>query len=162
MEKKIVDRYILARKHLNLTLEYIAKELDCSTGLINAIERNKVDVPNFKYVEFLVNRGIDFDYLLGKSDQMLAGAVKSNNMESENTELRQTLEQERMEKESMAHKIKEMQSTINYLMGELQMLKKTQQMTWATEQNAMASMGKCKTVRLSGNGSRFVRYENVF
>jgi predicted transcriptional regulator len=160
MEKKIVDRYIQARKYLKMTIEAVKKELDCSVSIVTGIELNRIEEPSFKYVRFLVSKGINLDYLLGKSDVMLASNVKSNNMESENTELRQTLEAERQEKEELANLVKNMEGTINYLMGELEKLKKMQRMTWASEPNAMA-VGKCKTVRLSGIGRRVV-VENYF
>ena len=157
MEKRIVDRYILARKHLGFTLEYIANELDCSKGLINAIECDKVEEPNFKYVKFLVSKGINFDYLLGKSDVMLVSNIKDSSVNSnlENTALREALEHERLEKEDLENRLKNMEGTINYLMGELEKLKKIQQKTWAIEPNSTAVMGKSKTVSISGNGHRF-------
>ena len=160
ISKEIAQKYLSAREHLISSGIFInsaelAQKAGVSTTAISNIENCHISKPNAKYTEFLVENGINYYYLLGKSNVMLVSDVKAGGLENKVSELEEILEQERLEKEDLADKVKNMEGTINYLMGELEKLKKIQQKTWANEQGERAAVGKSKTVGISGNGRRF-------
>jgi len=70
MSKSISIRYKTARMSLGLSQTQIAKELDVSSVLISKVELGKTLNPNHEYTKYLVEHGINYFYLIGKSDKI--------------------------------------------------------------------------------------------
>lgn len=119
ISKEIAKRYLIAREYLKnaegsklTTREDIAKQAGVSVTVISNIENCHISKPNSTYTQFLVDNGINYYYLCGKSSDMLANAVSEKS--NENSEVVESLKDE----------IKDLKRTVSILLGELERLKK--------------------------------------
>ena len=70
MGKSIGQLYKTARKHLKLSQKKIANDLNVSDVLISQIETGRTQSPNHEYTKYLVERGVNYFYLAGLSDEI--------------------------------------------------------------------------------------------
>jgi len=70
MGKSIAQLYKTARRYLNLNQKDVAKALGISEVSISKVETGKTQHPNHDYTKFLVEKGINYFYLTGLSDQI--------------------------------------------------------------------------------------------
>jgi len=75
MKKKISILYKTARQYLNFSQEEIAEKLGVSRTAVSQIETNKTQSPNHEYTKYLVEHGINYYYLIGKSDKIKTDSV---------------------------------------------------------------------------------------
>lgn len=73
------DRYKKARKFLGLSQTELAKGADLTHSAIGSVERGNSDLPNHRYTQFLVENGINYFYLIGKSDDISGNGVNLEN-----------------------------------------------------------------------------------
>jgi len=61
------EKFKKAREYLGFSRNAIAKKANVAHSTVGRIELNKVDNPNWNYIQYLVEQGINPYYLLGKS-----------------------------------------------------------------------------------------------
>lgn len=75
MKQKISEsqalRYFNARKHLGLGVNEAGRKAGINPTRISALENKNVDKPTLEYTNFLVSNGINFEYLMERSENML-------------------------------------------------------------------------------------------
>lgn len=106
------ERHRIAREHFRLSTKEMAKVAGISPSAVNFTENGKTKTPAFEYTRYLVGKGINFDFLIGESDKMLANTVSEKS--NENSEVVESLQDE----------IKDLKRTVSILLGELERLKK--------------------------------------
>jgi len=130
MKKNIAFLYKTARRYLNLSQKEVANELGVSDMSISKIERGHTQSPNHEYTKYLVEKGINYFYLIGLSDQIEGQLVdcvsrkKYELLESENESLKAELEKlkeetvSRLEFEEVTHKLEAYAEIIRMLKNE--------------------------------------------
>ena len=71
----IGERYKKARKFLGLTLKQVGKGAGISHTTVGHAERGR-NPANYQHTQFLVENGINYYYLTGKSEEMEGDGVK--------------------------------------------------------------------------------------
>ncbi len=72
------ERFKKAREFLGENQSSIARKAGLTNTSIRRIENDAVEVPNSKYIHYLIERGINYFYLMGQSEEIegqLAGVV---------------------------------------------------------------------------------------
>jgi len=64
------EKFKKAREYLGFSQNAIAKEVNLTHSTIGRIELNKVDNPNWSYIQYLMERGINPYFLIGKSKEV--------------------------------------------------------------------------------------------
>jgi len=85
------ERFKKAREFLGLSQTAIAQKLGIVHNSIGRVESNNIKNPNFHYVQYLIENGINPYFLIGKSDEVvgknLEDFVKKSEYENVKAEL---------------------------------------------------------------------------
>lgn len=66
----IGDKFKKAREHLGFSRSAIAKKVNVAHSTVGRIELNRLENPNWKYVQYLIEQGINPYFLIGKSKEV--------------------------------------------------------------------------------------------
>ena len=82
-----------AREHLGFTKNGIAKKAGLTHTTIGNIEKGSLKTPNWEYVEYLIENGINPYFLIGKSEEVEGQNVTGVISESEHEEVKAKLQE---------------------------------------------------------------------
>lgn len=118
------ERFKIARDYVKMNQEEIEKLIGLSRTSISKHETTEQPKPNVHYVLFLAEKGINPQWLICKSDEMLSSNNSNNisikeveELRNENKSLKDELNALRREIKEQSQELKQFLGTINLLSG---------------------------------------------
>jgi len=106
------ERFKKAREHLGFTKNGIAKKAGLTHTTIGNIEKGGLKNPNWEYVEYLIENGINPYFLIGASDEIAGHKLENFVDKAEHEKLK-------AEFEDLLHEHKTLQNVLKILQIEV-------------------------------------------